>query len=89
MSSYQEVYKLYHQAPEFQGVVALESQPVYGTVAAIVALVFIALALSSISKAAGLPLVIQFLKFTCFSLVGSAFFGLATIFLTNSFGVYA
>ncbi|KAM3160388.1 Dolichyl-diphosphooligosaccharide-protein glycosyltransferase subunit OST5 [Lachancea thermotolerans] len=89
MSSYQEVYKLYHQASEFEGVVALESQPMYGTIAAVLALVFIALALSSISKAAGLPLGLQFVQYSFLSLAGSAFFGLATIFLTNSFGVYA
>ncbi|SCU88155.1 LANO_0D01266g1_1 [Lachancea nothofagi CBS 11611] len=87
--SYEEVYKLYHTSPEFQGFIALESQPVYATVTLFVALAFMLLALMSTSKVRGSALAVQFVSYTGLSFLGSIFFGLATVFLTNSFGVYA
>ncbi|SCU95450.1 LADA_0G15698g1_1 [Lachancea dasiensis] len=89
MTTYEEVFKSYHRAPEFVGFIPLESQGLYGAVALIVGLIFTTLALTVPAKASGLRLVVQFLKYALMSLVGSIFLGLAAVFLSDSFGVYA
>ncbi|CEP62960.1 dolichyl-diphosphooligosaccharide--protein glycotransferase subunit LALA0_S06e07844g [Lachancea lanzarotensis] len=89
MQTYDEIYKLYRKSPKFEGLIPLESQPTYASIALVAALVLIGFAATLPAKASGTPLAVQFVKYTTVSLVGSMFLGIAVVFLTNSFGVYA
>ncbi|SCW02922.1 LAFE_0F17238g1_1 [Lachancea fermentati] len=84
---YEELFKLYRSSPEFEGWIPLDSQKQYAVVTLIGAIVCIAIALNSISKSrkASIP---DYFKFFIMSIIGSLFLGTATVFLTDSFGVY-
>ncbi|SCU82981.1 LAFA_0D01112g1_1 [Lachancea sp. 'fantastica'] len=89
MLPYEEIHKLYRKSPKFEELIPLESQPIYASAALVVALILLVFAVTLPAKASGTPLAVQFVKYTLTSLVGSLFLGLAIVFLTNSFGVYA
>ncbi|SCV04658.1 LAME_0H20186g1_1 [Lachancea meyersii CBS 8951] len=89
MLPYEEIHKLYRKSPKFDEFIPLESQPIYATVALLAALAFIGLAMTLPAKASGASFALQSVKYTALSLIGSLFMGIAIVFLTNSFGVYA
>lgn len=80
--------KQFKTLPEFESFIPLETQPRYATIALVISLIFIFTALGTISGKKS-HFIADFFKFTFLSLLGSLFFGIATVFLTNSFGVYA
>ncbi|SCU86491.1 LAMI_0D02300g1_1 [Lachancea mirantina] len=78
---------IYRQLPEFSSVIKLEDQPKYAIATLMIAFVSLiaGLALTSNKKSS---FVLRFVTFAAFSAIASVFFGLGTVFLTDSFGVY-
>ncbi|AAS53612.2 AFR241Wp [Eremothecium gossypii ATCC 10895] len=84
--SYEKLYKQFQNGADFSPMVPLEKQPYYGATALVISMLCILGAIVSANRSKGLA--VPLLIFIPLGLVGSLLFGLASIFLANSFGVY-
>ncbi|CAH02642.2 dolichyl-diphosphooligosaccharide--protein glycotransferase subunit [Kluyveromyces lactis] len=94
--SYETLFKLHKSSAQFQSLVPLEKQPYFAAISLLLAIAFISpLLLSSAlpeeyeEKNKVKPFsVYELLKVIMLGGIGSLFFGISIVFLTNSFGVY-
>ncbi|CCF60339.1 hypothetical protein KAFR_0J02750 [Kazachstania africana CBS 2517] len=76
----------YNAAQVYQDVIPLIEQPRYGFFALVLAILFLSMSIGVAFSARSI--VPKFFLFTILSLFASLFCGIATVFISNSFGVY-
>ncbi|KTB14140.1 Dolichyl-diphosphooligosaccharide--protein glycosyltransferase subunit OST5 [Nakaseomyces glabratus] len=76
----------YETSTPFTPLIELSRQPKLAFVTLLLALLTISLALATAGSSKGF--VQKFIYYTILTAIGSLFFGIGTVFLSNSFGVY-
>ncbi|AMD22683.1 HHL087Cp [Eremothecium sinecaudum] len=81
------IYKEYKESSSHQDFISLDRQPYYAAMSLILSIVFITAAVIQASRSKGFSK-LQIGAYLTYAGLGSVLFGIATVFMANSFGVY-